>query len=96
MAKPCCGFGPGHQAPKKYDRAVAVVASARFTSGPLWRRGEEAEAQGEGEPDRTRSHASSLNSVFVCSSQNSISISRYIVAAIVRCSCASCRLPARR
>jgi len=30
-----------------------------------------------------------------CSSQNRMSISRYIVVAVARCSCASCRWPVR-
>ena len=41
-------------------------------------------------------HASSLISASACSSQYRMSISRYIVVAVVRCSRASCRLPVRR
>jgi hypothetical protein len=41
-------------------------------------------------------HASSLISASACSSQNGMSMSRYIVTAVVRCSCASSCLPVRR
>jgi hypothetical protein len=38
---------------------------------------------------------SSFISVSACSNQNRISISRYVAVAVVRCSCASGRLPVR-
>jgi hypothetical protein len=41
-------------------------------------------------------HVSSVVSARACSSQNRMSISRYIWTAVVRCSCAACRLPVRR
>jgi len=41
-------------------------------------------------------YANSLISASACSSQNGISISRYIVVAAVRCSCACSRLPVRQ
>jgi len=47
-------------------------------------------------PDLARGHARSLSSVSACSSQKRMSIWRYIVVAVVRCSCASCRWPVRR
>ena len=37
-----------------------------------------------------------FSSASACSSQNRMSISRYIVVAVVRCSCACSRLPVRR
>src|SRR2546428_619813 len=45
---------------------------------------------------RTEHQRSFPISVSVVSSQNRMSISRYIVVAVTRCSCASCSLPARR
>ena len=45
---------------------------------------------------RTDYQRSSPISVSACFSQNRMSISRYIVAAVVRCSCACSRLPVRR
>src|SRR5215467_13552210 len=41
-------------------------------------------------------HARLCNSASACSSQKRMSISRYIVVAMVRCSCAWSRLPVRR
>src|SRR5262245_24634253 len=38
-------------------------------------------------------HSTCLISTSACSNQNRMSISRYIVVAVVRCSCVSCRLP---
>jgi hypothetical protein len=46
---------------------------------------------------RTVAHASSFSSASAFSNQNRMSIPRYMVVAMVRCSCASCRrLPVRR
>jgi hypothetical protein len=44
----------------------------------------------------TAAHASPFSSASACSSQNRMSISRYIAVAVVRCSCAGSRLPVRR
>jgi len=41
-------------------------------------------------------HLNTFNSASAFSSQNRMSISRYIVVAVVRCSCACSRLPVRR
>ena len=46
--------------------------------------------------ERHGSHASRFISASACSSQNRMSISRYIVVAAVRCSCACSRLPVRQ
>jgi hypothetical protein len=45
---------------------------------------------------RTDHQRSSPISFSICSSQNRMSISRYIVVAVARCSCACSRLPVRR
>jgi hypothetical protein len=45
--------------------------------------------------ERAAGH-SPRSSASACSSQNRMSISRYIVVAVVRCSCASSLLPVRR
>src|SRR6185436_2604925 len=68
--------------------------------GPLClggeRRGEETAYHGSEERSPIHEVPSVRVSVSACSSQNGMSISRYIVIAVVRCSCASCRLPVRR
>jgi hypothetical protein len=60
--------------------------------------GEEAERQRENQYGSWlygESSSSSLSSASACSSQKRMSISRYIVVAVVRCSFATCCLPVR-
>ena len=47
-------------------------------------------------PLREETYTRACNSASACSSQNRMSISRYIVVAVVRCSCACSRSPVRR
>jgi hypothetical protein len=52
--------------------------------------------EAEDDNERNDAHANSLISAAAFSNQNRMSISQYIVVAVVRCSCACSRLPVRR
>ena len=71
--------------PQQPDAGAVTQDFSEGDNGPAHERG----------PDVVGSFISSARAASARSSQNGMSISRYIAVAATRCSCASCRLPAR-
>ena len=84
------------------DRAQILVVGWTHTVylpqplEPFKRIGQDTRGGSKPSEARTARHAESFIAASACSSQNRMSISRYNVVAVVRCSCASSHRPLRR
>src|SRR5262249_32807678 len=79
--------------PGRYGGLASGTGEVEFRSALLTEADPVADFEAAGS---AANHANSLISACACSIQNRMSISRYIVVAVSRCSCACSRLPVRR